>query len=132
MPCIDDFEREEDAFKISGMSSDDKEEELKFQEEHQDSSGSFCDVAASQEIREPSILYHHTSVKTTEFCANLLRVFRKANLCKTHSFDILQLIHGILPQPNHLPTSMSSLLRSIECKKVLNDDSRHLFRETTN
>ena len=51
MSCIDDFEHEEDTFKISGMYNDGKEEESKSREEHQQaSSSSFCDVATSQVI----------------------------------------------------------------------------------
>jgi hypothetical protein len=58
-------------------------------------------------------LHNHTDVSVVDFCRSLVLFTRKSNLCKTHVKDLLDLINSALPQPNHLPTSVSSLLEKV-------------------
>jgi hypothetical protein len=64
----------------------------------------------------PLPLHPYTNTSTNEFCTNLISTFRKANLCKTYSLDMLKLIHLALPQPNNLPTSVNAVLKYIRVK----------------
>jgi hypothetical protein len=61
-------------------------------------------------------LHPYTNISTNEFCTNVIRTFRTANLCKTYSSDMLKLIHLALPQPNNLPTSLNAVLNYIHGK----------------
>jgi hypothetical protein len=58
-------------------------------------------------------LHNYTNVSVVDFCRSLVLFTRKSNLCKTHVKDLLDLINSALPQPNHLPTSVSSLLEKV-------------------
>lgn len=53
-------------------------------------------------------LHPYTNISRNEFCTNLIRVFREANLCKIYSSTI--------PQPHNLPTSVNAVLKYIQGK----------------
>jgi hypothetical protein len=74
------------------------------------------ELFSSKGEQDSSSLHPYTNVSTSKFCANLIRVFRKSNLCKSYSSDMLKLIHTVLPQPNNLPTSLNALLQYIHGK----------------
>ncbi|CAM4864583.1 unnamed protein product [Rotaria socialis] len=57
-----------------------------------------------------AFLHSYTNITQSQFCTNLLRIFRDANICKAYSAKILQLINVALPHPNNLPTSLNALL----------------------
>jgi hypothetical protein len=61
-------------------------------------------------------LHSYTNISSKEFCVNLIRAFREANLCKTYSSNMLTLIHSALPQPNNLPGSVNAIMRNIQGK----------------
>ena len=73
----------------------------------------------SEHEQVPIPLHPFTNLSTNEFCTSLFRTFREANLCKTYSSKMLQLIHSALPQPNNLPTSVNTLLKYIHGKLIL-------------
>ena len=58
-------------------------------------------------------LHNYTDVSVVDFCRSFVLFTRKSNLCKTHVKDLLDLINSALPQPNYLPTSVSSLLEKV-------------------
>jgi len=59
-------------------------------------------------------LHLYTTIKTHEFCRQLIEVFRDANISNTHSTRILKLINNVLPQPHNLPTSLKALYDSMK------------------
>ena len=67
------------------------------------------ELVLSEHEHVPLPLHPFTNLSTREFCTNLVRTFREANLCKTYSSRMLQLIHSALPQPNNLPTFINAL-----------------------
>lgn len=64
-------------------------------------------------------LHAYTNVSTSEFCAALLWKFRQANICKSTSTSILELINLALPQPNNLPTSIHAVMRHLQGRFLL-------------
>jgi hypothetical protein len=76
------------------------------------------DILSSKVEQDFLPLHLYTNIFINEFCTNLVRTFRQANLCKTYSSDMLKLIHSALPQPNNLPTSIDSILNFIQGKYI--------------
>lgn len=70
------------------------------------------------EIDDPP-LHAYTSVKTLIFCRRFLSLIRESKVCKTKSNLCLKLIHSILPQPNHLPTSMENVFTMLDVDNTL-------------
>lgn len=85
----------------------------------EDSANVLKDFYSSKTISNTIPLHLYTNISMNEFCINLIRTFRKANLCKAYSTDILKLIHSALPQPNTLPNSMNSILKFIQGKYAI-------------
>ena len=73
----------------------------------------------SEHEQVPLPLHPLTNLSTNEFCTKLVHTFQEANLCKTYSSKMLQLIHSALSQPNNLPTSLNALLKYIHVKLIL-------------
>ena len=59
-------------------------------------------------------LHPYTSITISEFCTSLVRTFLQANLRKSYSSSILELIHLALPKPNILPTSIDVLMKYLQ------------------
>ncbi|CAM4829295.1 unnamed protein product [Rotaria magnacalcarata] len=65
-----------------------------------------------------AFLHSYTNITQSQFCTNLLRIFRDANICKAYSAKILQLINVALPHPNNLPTSLNALLTYMQVENL--------------
>ncbi|CAF1134088.1 unnamed protein product [Adineta steineri] len=65
-----------------------------------------------------TFLHDLTTLKRNEYCANLLFLLRKANICKSHADKFIQLIHTGLPIPNTMPKSMKDLLSTLQVESL--------------
>lgn len=63
-----------------------------------------------------NFLHQYTTTKTNDFCRQLVKIFRDANISNVHCSRILQVISTILPQPHHLPTTLKALYNSMNGK----------------
>ncbi|CAF0969981.1 unnamed protein product [Rotaria sordida] len=61
-------------------------------------------------IEQPQLLHRFTSIPTKSYCIELLKLFRAANICKSHSKRLISLIQSILPVPNNFPSTFEDLL----------------------
>ena len=55
-------------------------------------------------------LHYFTNVLTHEYCQDLLKILRSANICKSQSNELISLVKSALPEPNNMPSSMRELL----------------------
>lgn len=55
-------------------------------------------------------LHNYSNLHTIQFCTDLIKLSRKANLCKRHMSELLALVKSALPVPNQLPTTNYQLL----------------------
>jgi hypothetical protein len=69
----------------------------------------FDDFSQQQEISNLS-LHPYTSMSFFLFSKNLINFIRNANISKTHTEQLINLIQSGLPHPNTLPNTYSDLL----------------------
>ncbi|CAF3294467.1 unnamed protein product [Rotaria sp. Silwood2] len=61
-----------------------------------------------------SYLHSHTTIKTHDFCGQLIEIFRDANISTIHCSRFLRVINGVLPQPHNSPTTLKALYNSMQ------------------
>ncbi|CAF4114537.1 unnamed protein product [Rotaria sp. Silwood2] len=61
-----------------------------------------------------SYLHSHTTIKTHDFCGQLIEIFRDANISNIHCSRFLRVINGVLPQPHNSPTTLKALYNSMQ------------------
>jgi len=61
-------------------------------------------------------LHLHTTIKTDDFCRQLIKIFRNANISNVHCSRILNVINSVLPQPNNSPRTLKALYNSMQGK----------------
>lgn len=114
--------QEPNASDESGCEETDENDVGQYVEDMFDEESPWCSDAVLEDLMQSSgvpvasqskALHNHTDVSVVDFCRSLVVFTRKSNLCKTHVKDLLDLINSALPQPNYLPTSVSSLLEKV-------------------
>ena len=65
---------------------------------------------------QPDVSLHDSTNTETEYCRDLLTLFRDAKICKTHCDRFIRLICSGLPTLNNMPTSMKDLLNEMQDK----------------
>ncbi|CAM2728584.1 unnamed protein product [Rotaria socialis] len=70
-----------------------------------------------------NFLHPYTNIKTNDFCRQLAKVFRDANISNVHCIRILKLISSILPQPHQSPTTLKALYSSMNVEQLFNKRS---------
>ncbi|CAF1112548.1 unnamed protein product [Rotaria magnacalcarata] len=68
-------------------------------------------------------LHQYTDTLTNTYCYRIIKAFRSAQLSKTNSNLLLNLILSALPSPNNLPVNTKKLLQKLEL-------DNNFFRET--
>ena len=99
--CLDETE-----FENADVELDDSNDNLVFLNE----------ICSFKDKNNSIPLHPYTSISTGEFCIAILRILRQANLCKSYSSKILELIHLALPQPNNLPISINAINKYLQGK----------------
>lgn len=74
------------------------------------------DLFSTNNNQNNHFLHSHTTIKTHDFCKQLIEIFRDANISNIHSSRILRLISSILPQPHNSPTTLKALYNSMQGK----------------
>ena len=75
-------------------------------------------ASMDDERKKELLLHNYTNISALTFCENFSSFLRKAQVNKSHSSDLLQLIKTLLPIPNHLPSNMEDLLSLLNVKDI--------------
>lgn len=74
----------------------------------------FSDTYDENSLTDVQHLHELTSIMTKSFCFDFMKLLRDANVCKSHSNRLIELIQSILPIPNNFPFTMKELLSLID------------------
>lgn len=110
---LNSTDNERESLSQQAIENDGIAEEFQFQDNYLEISSISSNHHDESKNIDTNLLHQHTDFTMLKFCSKLLHILRKANVCKSHSSEILRLIGTALPQPNNMPRSIPSLLQTI-------------------
>lgn len=111
---LNTIDNKRESLSQQAIENDEIAEEFQFQDNHLEISSISLNHHDESKNIKTNLLHQHADFAMPKFCSKLLHISRKANVCKSHSSEILRLIGTALSQPNNMPRSIPSLLQTIE------------------